>query len=134
MVHYFCNNIVYLDFVRDQGIESAEGKAHHICNIYYNHPFSSGEIYSLISSIDKNDDLSEDKKQNLKSKINKHLKSSCSARTPSSPIRRLAEEKGYQRKRPVTRIWNNSSKYNDSFEDDYFSSYDDDEYYDDYEL
>ena len=43
-------------------------------------------------------------------------------------------EKEYQRRRHVARIWNNSSKYNDSFEDDYFSDYDDDEYCDDYEL
>lgn len=69
--------IVYNDFKRDYGSDStSESKrAHHICDIYYNHDFSYDEIDIIIKSLKKNEELSDDERSKMIDKITHTLTS-----------------------------------------------------------
>lgn len=60
--------VVYDDFVRDHITEPAvEHKEHHICNIYYRHPFTKSELYTILSCIQNapSEKVSDDQKEDL---------------------------------------------------------------------
>lgn len=77
--------LVYDDFVRD--VKSpGDYDEHRICNLYYIQDFSDTEIDYIKSSIRTNAELEDDTKQQLISKIEKHLQNENYHKRGLNPI------------------------------------------------
>ena len=85
--------VVYDDFIRDYVTEpKVQHAEHHICNIYYRHPFDKNELLKILMSISQNKSLSEDEKNMLKSKLKRELGSREFFDAPKTPTERTKEE------------------------------------------
>lgn len=86
--------VVYDDFVRDHvtepGVPHAE---HHICNIYYRHPFQRGEVHEILNSIRANGKLSEEERDKLLTKVERVFTSREFFTAPLSPEERTRRER-----------------------------------------
>lgn len=84
--------VVYDDFVRDNvtepGVQHAE---HHICNIYYCHPFKKDEVRTIINSITANQKLTEEERDALIARVKKVFTSREFFDRPLSPNQRTRE-------------------------------------------
>ena len=86
--------VVYDDFVRDNVTEKEETHAeHHICNIYYRHPFRKEEVRALLSSIRANQRLSQEERDGLLEKVSKVFTSREFFDLPKTPDRKTREER-----------------------------------------
>lgn len=86
--------VVYDDFVRDHVTEPDIAHAeHHICNIYYRHPFQKEEVQKLLSSIRANGKLSEEEKGKLLEKVERVFTSREFFAAPLYPEERTRQER-----------------------------------------
>ena len=85
--------VVYDDFVRDYVTEpEVQHAEHHICNIYYRHPFDKSELLKIMMSISQNESLSSDDKSMLKERLKRELGSREFFDAPKTPSERTKEE------------------------------------------
>lgn len=86
--------VVYDDFVRDNVTEKEVVHAeHHICNIYYRHPFQKEEVRSILSSIRANQKLSEEERNSLLEKVSRVFAGREFFDMPKTPDQRTREER-----------------------------------------
>jgi len=84
--------IVYDDFVRENTPGSESLKSHHIVNIYYNQEFGDREVDVIIKSIQKNEEISDECRDELIGKIRKSLTNDNYHKRPLTPAQRRANE------------------------------------------
>ena len=86
--------VVYDDFVRDNVTEKEVAHAeHHICNIYYRHPFQKEEVRSILSSIRANQMLSQEQREALLEKVSWVFTSREFFDMPKTPDQKTREER-----------------------------------------
>lgn len=84
--------VVYDDFVRDNVTEKEVAHAeHHICNIYYRHPFRKEEVRNILSSIRANQKLSDEERNELLGKVSQVFVSREFFDMPKTPDQRTRE-------------------------------------------
>lgn len=87
-------SVVYDDFVRDNVTEKEVVHAqHHICNIYYRHPFQKEEVRSILSSIRANQKLSDEERNALLEKVSRVFTSREFFDMPKTPDQKTREER-----------------------------------------
>lgn len=87
-------SVVYDDFVRDNVTEKeVVHEQHHICNIYYRHPFQKEEVRSILSSIRANQKLSDEERNALLEKVSRVFTSREFFDMPKTPDQKTREER-----------------------------------------
>lgn len=84
--------VCYNDFIKINDKSGTLPKEHHIVDIYYEAEFSSDEIDRIISSLKKDNDLTDEARRGLLEKINKYMKNENYHKRPLTPAQRKANE------------------------------------------
>jgi len=85
--------VFYDDFVKENTPDNEPLKSHHIVNLYYKKLFKDYEVKSIISSIEKNVNLSDEEKDNLIRKVKKNLTNNNYMKRGMTPKERAARER-----------------------------------------
>ena len=96
--------VVYDDFIRDNVTEKDVAHSeHHICNIYYRHPFQKEEVRSILSSIRANQKLSDEERNELLEKVSRVFTGREFFDMPKSPAQKTREERQRRQAESYTR-------------------------------
>lgn len=97
--------ICYNDFVKINEPGEQVPKEHHIVDIYYEAEFSDDEIRKIISSVKKNNELSDEVRNILLEKIDRYLKNENYNKPPMTPAQRKADERRKKESDALFKFW-----------------------------